>query len=163
MVFFFKLWLVCVGLIIVWDVKNFFRNPNCFKYKIFWSSKNFISLLGINIDSNIVTFFNDCMGLVMMELNNINFDDYIFDKDDRINLVLLDLFLTVKNLNHVKKYRQKANVYSMTSSKSVSLVYGEGWRAVKWPNCSDCSCMIFSGQKCPNTSNSPLAWNSLYF
>ena len=71
------------------------------------------------------------MGLVMTELYNINFDDDIFDKDDRSNIVLLDLFLTVKNLNHVKNYRQKVNVYSMTSSKSVSLVYGEGWKAVK--------------------------------
>ena len=78
-----------------------------------------------DIDSDIVTFFDDCMGLVMIELNNINFDDDIFDEDDPINIVLLDLFLTVKNLNHVIKYRRKINVYSMTTNKSVSLVYGK--------------------------------------
>ena len=56
-----------------------------------------------DIDSDIVTFFDDCMGLVMIELNNINFDDDIFDDDDPINIVSLDLFLTVKNLKSCKK------------------------------------------------------------
>ena len=36
----------------------------------------------MNIDSDIVTFFNDGMGLNNIDLNNINLDDDDFSNDD---------------------------------------------------------------------------------
>ena len=35
-----------------------------------------------DIDSDIVTFFSDGMGLVTIDLNNISLDDCNFDEDD---------------------------------------------------------------------------------
>ena len=42
-----------------------------------------------DIDSDIVTFFGDGMGLVTIELNNINLDNNDFNADDPANIVFV--------------------------------------------------------------------------
>ena len=42
--------------------------------------------------SDIAAFFSDGMGLVTIDLNNINLDDDHFDEDDPTNIVLFRLF-----------------------------------------------------------------------
>ena len=44
-----------------------------------------------DMDSVVVTFFSDGMGLITIDLNNINFDDDNFDKADSSNIVLVTL------------------------------------------------------------------------
>ena len=58
------------------------------------------------MDSDIVSFLSDGMGLVTIDLNDINLDDNIFDEDCPANIFLLDLLLgaiDLINMNHVKK------------------------------------------------------------
>ena len=40
-----------------------------------------------DIDSDIVTFFSDGMGLVTIDLNNISLDDCNFDEDDSETII----------------------------------------------------------------------------
>ena len=40
-----------------------------------------------DIDSDIVTFFSDGMGLVTIDLNNISLDDCNFDEDDTETII----------------------------------------------------------------------------
>ena len=82
-----------------------------------------------DIDSDTVTFFSDDMGLVTIGRNNINLEDDNFDKDDFFNIVLVRIFAwqnIFKQRRAYKKDRLRINAYSMTSNKSVGLVYDKG-------------------------------------
>ena len=48
-----------------------------------------------DIESDIVTFLSDGIGLDTIDLNNINLDDDNFDEDDSTDTALLDLLLDV--------------------------------------------------------------------
>ena len=63
-----------------------------------------------DIESDIVTFLSDGIGLDTIDFNNINPDDDNFDEDDSTDIALLDLLLDVIDGNiimHVKNiYKQ---------------------------------------------------------
>ena len=71
--------------------------------------------------SDIAAFFSDGMGLVTIDLNNINLDDDHFDEDDPTNIVLFRLITWCNRFKQHKAYRQRINIYSMASNKSVGL------------------------------------------
>ena len=89
-----------------------------------------------DIDPDIVTLFNDDMGLATIDLNDINLDYDKFDEGDPTNFVLVrliawcNIFLNIclnicikNNGKQVKKDRCRINAYIMASKKSVVLVY----------------------------------------
>ena len=78
-----------------------------------------------DIDSDTTIFFKDGIGLVTIHLNNINYVSDSFDEDDPKLLLVLDLWLSVRNLNIAKrkKDRRGINAYSMAFSKRVGFVH----------------------------------------
>ena len=78
-----------------------------------------------DIDPDTAAFFSDGMGIVTIDLNNIDFDNDNFGEDHPINIILLDLLFGVIELNnvkHAKKNKQRITAYRMVSNKNV------GWK-----------------------------------
>ena len=61
-----------------------------------------------DIESDIVTFLSDGIGLDTIDLNNINLDDDNFDEDYSTDIALLDLLLDVIDWNIIKHVK---NIY----------------------------------------------------
>ena len=66
-------------------------------------------------------FFNDGMCLVIIDLNNINFDDDNFDEDDPINIVFVRDIAWCNRFKQHKTCKKKIG-NELASNKSVRLV-----------------------------------------
>ena len=83
-------------------------------------------MLFFNGDSVSVTFFGDELGILSVDINNINLDDVSFLKMILKLLFMSDLWVSVIDLNkgkHLKRYKQRIHACSMTSNKMVELLH----------------------------------------
>lgn len=74
------------------------------------------------------------MSLDTLDLHNVNLDDNNFDKYDLETIIhSRPIYEADWNIvKQVKKGRQRINADSMTSNKSVGLVYEKRWKLVEW-------------------------------
>ena len=58
------------------------------------------------IDSDIVRFFGDNIGILSVDLNNISLDDFVFDKKIRKQLFVSHIWLGLIHLNNIKHLKK---------------------------------------------------------
>ena len=77
-------------------------------------------IIFVNEDFNYVTFLSDEMGILSVDIDDINLDDVSFDKDDPETLIHVRLTAwcnDINNANLVKRYQPRINACSMASNK----------------------------------------------
>ena len=85
-----------------------------------------------DIDPDTAAFFSNGMGIVTIDLNNIDFDNDNFDEDHPINIILLDLLFGVIELNNVK-HAKKINKELLPIEWYPTRMWDEKrWIVMKW-------------------------------